>query len=867
MRVELKRISTMLLVMLFVILTGATAQAENKVLTIYCAGTGNTVDGALVLGLYKYDQELLSSIYNNDTSSTDLSGDGPKYKFFVDGVGTHSCLASVADPMETCILPTCCRGFEECLDDAIGAFNAVGDSADLILNLVGYSRGGVLPMIMARWVSDQNRTVKKINILAFDPVPGVTTSVFFGDPIGRMGDDLTLPDIVNQYVGVYARDERSIKFEPVIPEYDTNIVKDMLVSVRGSHETLVGNLEIDGHSATFLPVTAWMLVRDSRLGNHFKVSWAIAERLLSGSEWGEVNFNPSLFITVDPKQEFISYVNGMYSYPPISYGLMHTVSFLPVPFPFGVYDLSYELLGRDHHILISSPIPPLLHGRLIYRAPYRHAPEYIWWLFPFWWLNPDQVYLLDQYVNPINGENAWARMELLRGEPSSIDDKPPVPADSDLPTVIGQCSVTLTTEPTATDNIDGTIKGTTTDPLSYTEQGTYTVLWTYTDQTGNIATQTQTVLVEDTTPPSLLVPNDATVECTDDTSSASNGVATGSDNCSSVTITENDSTAPGSCGNTTVITRTWTATDANGNSTSADQTITVVDTTAPVFSDVPADVTVECDNVPAVAEPTATDNCDADPEITYSEVRTDGDCPSNYTLTRTWITTDVCGNSSSQTQIITVQDTTAPVIECPADVTLECPADTSIAANGSATGSDTCGSVTITSSDISVEGCGNTDVITRTWTATDECGNSTSCDQTITVQDTTAPSLSVTVNPNNLWPPNHNYVTANVTITVSDTCDDDIADKVQLISVTSDEPEDAAGGGDGNTLNDIVIVDNTTVNLRAERQGGGDGRVYTLNYSVTDDCGNTATASTTVSAPHSKKDLAVNSGVQYTATP
>jgi len=503
MNVELKKISIMLFVIFFILVTFAIAWAEDKVLTIYFAGTLNTEDGAeIVDGIKKYDPELMSKLYQNDTSETLLSGIGPKYKFFVDGVGTHGCLASTADPMETCILPTCCRGFTECLEDAKGAFNSVGESEDLILNLVGYSRGGVLPMIMARWVADNDKTVKKINILAFDPVPGVTTNVVFGDPIGTMGTDLTLPEIVNQYVGIYARDERSLKFEPIIPNYENASVKDMLVSVRGSHETLVGNLEIDGHAATLLPVTPWMFIRDNRLENVFNISLGIAERLLSGSEWGEVTFDPSLF-TADPKQDFLSYVDGMYAYPSFDYWMMHSVSFLPSLF--GIYDLSYELLGRDHHLLIASPLPPLLHGRLAYRAPYRHAQEYIWWLFPFWWPNPDQVYLLDQYVKPINGEDAWERMEYLRGEPSSVDDEPPVPNDPDLPTIIGECSVTLTTEPTATDNIDGTIKGTTTDPLIYTEQGTYTVTWTYTDSSGNSYTQTQTLIVEDTTPPTVII--------------------------------------------------------------------------------------------------------------------------------------------------------------------------------------------------------------------------------------------------------------------------------------------------------------------------------------------------------------------------
>ncbi len=190
---------------------------------------------------------------------------------------------------------------------------------------------------------------------------------------------------------------------------------------------------------------------------------------------------------------------------------------------------------------------------------------------------------------------------------------------------------------------------------------TITRTWTATDDCGNATNADQVVTVVDTTAPSLTVPADATVECTDDTSSASTGVATGSDTCGTVTITESDSSVA-NCGNTMVITRTWTATDDCGNATSADQVVTVVDTIAPVLAGVPADVTVECDSVPAAAEPTASDNCDAEPGIAYAEVRTDGDCPSNYILTRTWTATDDCGNNSSEIQVITVQDTTAPVV-------------------------------------------------------------------------------------------------------------------------------------------------------------------------------------------------------------
>ena len=69
------------------------------------------------------------------------------------------------------------------------------------------------------------------------------------------------------------------------------------------------------------------------------------------------------------------------------------------------------------------------------------------------------------------------------------------------------------------------------------------------------------------------------------------------------------------------------------------QVITVQDTTDPVLAGVPADVTVECSEVPVAATPTATDNCDEEVQIDYTEEREDGNCPDNYTLTRTWTAT------------------------------------------------------------------------------------------------------------------------------------------------------------------------------------------------------------------------------------
>src|SRR6185436_12384669 len=123
-------------------------------------------------------------------------------------------------------------------------------------------------------------------------------------------------------------------------------------------------------------------------------------------------------------------------------------------------------------------------------------------------------------------------------------------------------------------------------------------------------------------------------------------------------------------------------------------------------------------------------------------------CAQEHTITRTWTATDACGNSSTCVQTINVVDTTAPVLNVPANTTVECDADSSPAGTGSATATDNCDPApVVTHSDATAAGsCAQEHTITRTWTATDACGNSTSADQTINVVDTTAPVLNVPAN-------------------------------------------------------------------------------------------------------------------------
>jgi predicted extracellular nuclease len=117
------------------------------------------------------------------------------------------------------------------------------------------------------------------------------------------------------------------------------------------------------------------------------------------------------------------------------------------------------------------------------------------------------------------------------------------------------------------------------------------------------------------------------------------------------------------------------------------------------------------------------------------------------------------------------------------------------------------------------------------------------------VCDEIAPTFDeLSVSPDMLWPVNHKYVDVTATVIVSDNFDANPT--IELVSVTSNEPDN--GEDDGDTVDDIVIVDLFNFKLRAERSGVGTGRIYTITYKVTDACGNSTVQSVTVTVPLSK---------------
>ncbi|MEO1029818.1 MAG: HYR domain-containing protein [Bacteroidota bacterium] len=191
---------------------------------------------------------------------------------------------------------------------------------------------------------------------------------------------------------------------------------------------------------------------------------------------------------------------------------------------------------------------------------------------------------------------------------------------------------------------------------------------------------------------------------------------------------------------------TLTITDANGSKDSCTATVNVVDITAPAISCSGA-ITINgfssdgmglCSALVTVPAPTVSDNCSV-ASIT-NDFNNTNDASGIYPLGDTtviWTITDTSGNSNTCTQIIAVNDTEAPTISCPADITVnhdagECGALINVPAP---TVTDNCdftltNDFTNSGEATAVYPIGTTTV---TWTATDPSGNSNICTQTITV--------------------------------------------------------------------------------------------------------------------------------------
>jgi hypothetical protein len=362
--------------------------------------------------------------------------------------------------------------------------------------------------------------------------------------------------------------------------------------------------------------------------------------------------------------------------------------------------------------------------------------------------------------------------------------------------------------PITTDNC-GVASVSNNAPTTY-PVGNTTVTWTVTDIHGNSSTATQLVTVTDNQHPTISGLSAITVNA-DNGSCAATGVALGTpltaDNCGVASVSNN---APASypVGNTTV---TWTVTDIHGNSTTTTQVVTVTDNQHPTIGGLSA-ITVNADNGScaatnvALGTPATADNCGV--------ASVSNNAPASYPVgntTVTWTVTDIHGNSTTTTQVVTVKDNQHPTIGGLSAINVN--ADNgSCAATGVALGTpataDNCGVASVSNNAPASYPVGNTTV---TWTVTDIHGNSSTATQVVTVTDNQAPIV----------------LTQNITINL---------DASGATSITTTQINN---GSTDNCGIQSISLDKTSFNC--SNVGNN-----TVTLTVTDIHGNSATATATV---------------------
>ncbi|NRR90774.1 gliding motility-associated C-terminal domain-containing protein [Winogradskyella undariae] len=317
-----------------------------------------------------------------------------------------------------------------------------------------------------------------------------------------------------------------------------------------------------------------------------------------------------------------------------------------------------------------------------------------------------------------------------------------VPADITIECDVDVTDLTLIGDVTdENDNCTTDLEATYTDSVEEGDCPSLSIIsrtWSLTDSCENTTEFVQTITVQDTTAPTFSVPADITIECDIDVTdlTLTGDVTDENDNCTTgLEATYTDSVEEGTCPSASIITRTWSLTDNCDNTTMFVQTITVQDTTAPAFNEtLPADLVAECDTVPTAETLTATDNCGT-ADVTFVEEITDGSCIGDYIIERTWTATDSCGNEAIHTQIINVQDNTAPtaITDFEENINVLCNDIPDVPALEF---EDSCSdNVDISFNEESTQ-TNNAEnyTITRTWTVTDDCGNQALFTQNINVE-------------------------------------------------------------------------------------------------------------------------------------
>ncbi len=283
-----------------------------------------------------------------------------------------------------------------------------------------------------------------------------------------------------------------------------------------------------------------------------------------------------------------------------------------------------------------------------------------------------------------------------------------------------------------------------------------TVIFETTDGAGNTATCSFTITVNDTTAPSITCPANIQVDNDQGVCEAvvSYQVPLTSDNCIGETAARIGGLASGAAFPVATTTITYEVTDVAGNTAQCSFDITVSDTLLPTIA-CPANILQAndqgvCEAVVTYHTPTTSDACGGETAVRTAGLASGSAFPANETTTITYEVTDLAGNTTSCSFTVTIQDTLAPTITCPANIIqANDPGVCEAVVNYDApTTYDNCGDevLAMVSGKPSGATCQVGSVETTVYEVTDVAGNTATCSFTITVNDSTPPVITCPAN-------------------------------------------------------------------------------------------------------------------------
>jgi hypothetical protein len=308
---------------------------------------------------------------------------------------------------------------------------------------------------------------------------------------------------------------------------------------------------------------------------------------------------------------------------------------------------------------------------------------------------------------------------------------------------------------------------------------------------------------------------------------------------------------------------TLTATDPSGNTATLVVTVTAKLLAPPHFTRLPPNQTVEGGSAIDLLA-TAVDAVGGSLTVTSN-------APAKFLLGPTTVTftaKDAGNQTITGTVVITVVDTKAPVISgCAAPATVFVVPGVAAAYPALSGGVIATDYTTFTVSQTPAAGTSytlpvgqTTASFTVTLKATDAANNASTCTTTVTFSASSTPVCTAASGGGDLWPPNHKLKTIGISgITNAD--GKPVTTKVT--SIFQDEP--TQGLGDGDTPIDGYIT-NGVAQVRAERSGLGNGRVYYLNFTATSSSGSACTGTVWVGVPHDQAHPTVGDGPLYDST-